>query len=56
MKVRHIICTLNNPTITLRELKDRAQSIGATSFRAQLEKGENGTPHFQFFMSFKNAV
>lgn len=55
MRLRHAICTLNNPSITLQELSDSCKAMGAITFSGQLEKAPNtGTPHFQFYLQFAN--
>lgn len=46
------ICTLNNPIITLESIWD-AEIM--TFMVGQLEMGENGTPHFQFCITFKTT-
>lgn len=53
MKGRTWLCTLNNPDITLEKvhlLTEARYTIG------QLEKGENGTLHLQFFQNFETSV
>ena len=52
---RNYVLTINNPEITLSELLDVFRRNGAIKAIAQLEKGENGTPHFQCFIGFKEA-
>lgn len=49
-----LVFTWNNPTISLKELEDQARHAGAECFTGQLEKGEEGTPHFQFYLRFPN--
>lgn len=53
---RHWSVTINNPTITLDEYRSLCeQALGASALRAQLERGESGTPHIQSHISFKDA-
>jgi len=53
VKSRNWLCTLNNPEgLTLEALHTRS---GAVYTCGQLEKGENGTLHLQFFMNFKDG-
>ena len=53
-KARNWLCTLNNPgeitLATVHELTKATYTVG------QLEKGENGTLHYQFFQNFKVPV
>ena len=53
-KARNWLCTLNNPgeitLATVHELTKATYTVG------QLEKGENGTLHLQFFQNFKIPV
>lgn len=35
-------------------MKDKFMACGAIYLKGQLEKGESGTPHYQFFVSFTN--
>ena len=53
-KANNYIFTWNNPTCNLEELEYIVRSTDAASFIAQLEKGENGTPHFQFFVHYEH--
>lgn len=47
MTARSYIGTLNNPTSTIEEYFNKFFETGAVRFiTGQLEKGENGTPHF----------
>lgn len=54
---RNFTGTMNNPTIALEEflrvLKALPHAIAA---RAQLEKGEEGTPHFQWCVSLSTKA
>ena len=50
----NFICTLNNPNVTVTELADVCKRNGTKTLAAQLEKGESGTPHIQFFLGFDN--
>ena len=49
-----LVCTLNNPgdcsLAKIHELTGAVFTVG------QLEKGENGTLHLQFFQNFKGPV
>lgn len=51
-KSQNYIFTWNNPQVSLGELEMMAKAKGATAFIGQLEKGEEGTAHLQFFMRF----
>lgn len=51
-KSDYFLLTWNNPKINLDELSDFVKSHGCTSFAGQLEKGESGTPHYQFLVRF----
>jgi len=51
-KFRNWIFTLNNPTCTLESLVEIAKKQGCKAFAGQLEKGSNGTPHYQFFIAY----
>lgn len=53
-KSRNFILTKNNPKETLTEFFEILKR-DAVCACAQLERGENGTPHFQAFSSYKNA-
>lgn len=47
MSGRNFTGTKNNPTETLEEFLSTLQRLpNAVAGRAQLEKGESGTPHF----------
>ena len=50
---RNWLCTLNNPEVTLEEIHKQSK---ATYTCGQLERGENGTPHLQFFQNFKSPI
>ena len=50
---RNWICTLNNPTCTLEDIHTRSKAVYTVG---QLEKGENGTLHFQFFQNYKTSI
>lgn len=53
---RNYIITLNNPDVTLQEWFDTAQRLLSPLWiAAQLEQGENGTPHIQASFGFKEA-
>lgn len=46
--------TRNNPTELVEDyLRDFYKNSGAVYVCGQLEKGEEGTPHIQFFVNFK---
>lgn len=48
---RNFTGTMNNPTMTLQEFLTVLKNIPhATAARVQLERGENGTPHFQWVL------
>lgn len=53
---RHFQVVINNPEITLDEFRATCeQQVQALAMRAQIEKGENGTPHIQAHLSFTDA-
>ena len=52
---RHYLCTWNNPTIGLDDLLAKAKAHRAVAFRGQLEKGTEGTPHFQFYLQYAHC-
>lgn len=49
----HWCFTLNNPTIDEHQLVDYLEDFGVTYAVFQLEEGENGTPHYQGYVAFK---
>lgn len=53
-KARNWLCTLNNPDgidlASIHTITGAAYTVG------QLEKGENGTPHLQFYQSFGTQI
>lgn len=53
-KARMYICTLNNPDVVMCEdyLKNWHTKGGAVFVTGQLEKGESGTVHLQYFVQF----
>lgn len=53
MKGTNWICTLNNPEKTLEMLWNPEKMLYMVG---QLEEGQEGTPHLQFFARFKNPV
>lgn len=55
-KARMFIGTLNNPDETALPayLESWHKLAGAVYVTGQLEKGENGTPHLQYFIQFKS--
>ena len=53
-KARTWLCTLNNPDqISLEMIHNLT---GAVYTVGQLEKGENGTIHFQFYQNFNTQI
>lgn len=51
------LITRNNPEIPAQDyLKDLYEKTGAIFVAGQLERGEEGTPHIQAYMNFKQAV
>lgn len=57
LKSRNFLMTLNNPeTMTEDYLKAIHDKLKAVYTCGQLEKGEQGTPHIQFFMNFKEPI
>lgn len=55
---RNWLCTLNNPDITLAEdyLKKWKDSPKCNFVTGQVEKGEQGTVHLQYFLNFSDKV
>lgn len=54
-KFRKWIGTYNNPTVDTREFIERWHTHGGAIYvNGQLEKGDAGTPHIQFFVQFKD--
>jgi hypothetical protein len=53
---RNWVFTLNNPTETGEELRERLSGVNHFRYLVfQKEQGENGTPHFQGYMEFTNG-
>ena len=53
---RHFQVVINNPEIALDEFRALCENqLNATAMQAQIEKGENGTPHIQAHLSFTDA-
>lgn len=55
-KSRNYCLTINNPKETLEEISERGKKHGLLTFNGQLEKGAEGTPHYQIFMAFPNPI
>jgi len=54
-QTRMVIGTLNNPTVDTAEYIEAWSKLDGVVFATgQLEKGENGTPHVQFFVQTKD--
>ena len=54
--VRSYIGTLNNPDLNTKEFLSDFHNLSKAVYTCgQLEIGENGTPHIQFAVHFKNA-
>lgn len=53
VRYRMWLCTFNNPDCTLKDLFDLFQP---TYLCGQLEKGDSGTLHFQFYLHFSKQV
>ncbi len=50
-QTRMCIGTLNNPTVDTQEYLEKWSKIpGVVFVTGQLEKGEEGTPHIQYFV------
>lgn len=48
------LCTLNNPEVDTREYLEKWHTQGKANYVCgQLEKGEEGTVHIQYFVNFK---
>lgn len=53
-KARMWICTLNNPKVDTAEyLEGWSKVPGVAYVTGQLEKGEEGTPHIQYYLHYK---
>ncbi len=49
------LCTLNNPKVDTQEYLEAWSKIpGVVFVTGQLEKGEEGTPHIQYFLHFNS--
>lgn len=56
-KGRNFTGTMNNPELTLTEFVAVLKALpNAVAGRAQLERGENGTPHFQWCVSLSKVA
>lgn len=53
VKSRNWLCTLNNPDMSLEKIHELS---GAVYTCGQLEKGQEGTVHLQFFQNYKGGV
>lgn len=54
IQARYWIGTLNNPDCSPTEFVAKAEKLTKFKFIIlQLERGENGTPHFQFYLEFE---
>lgn len=53
VRFRMWLCTLNNPKVSLKDLFDL---FNPQYMCGQLEKGESGTEHFQFYLHFSKQV
>lgn len=57
MRTQYVICTWNNPTKTLDEYFEELFDTGKLTFIAgQLERGEQGTDHFQFYVECSSRL
>lgn len=57
MSGRNFTGTMNNPTMTGEEFLDMLKRIpNCSAACAQLEKGENGTPHFQWMLTLSKVA
>jgi hypothetical protein len=53
-RARNWICTLNNPDIEIKDYLEAWFTKGKAAYVCgQLEKGEEGTPHIQYYLNFK---
>lgn len=57
VRSRSWLCTLNNHEDEYEQLQDRLRDLGDRLLYAcgQGERGEQGTPHLQFMVEFRNA-
>lgn len=56
VKARWFIFTLNNPKEEIEQIWTRFQKGGCKFLTGQTERGESGTPHFQFVAWFANQT
>lgn len=57
MTARNYLGTLNNPKVETKDYLEKWSTVkDVTYVCGQLEKGENGTVHIQYFLNFKNSV
>lgn len=57
MKARIWLCTYNNPKVEPEEYLRCWHTIaGARYVCGQVEKGEAGTPHIQYYLNYSNPV
>lgn len=55
-RARMVIGTLNNPPVDTQEyLEAWKKRPGVCFVTGQLEKGEEGTPHIQYFLSLEQS-
>lgn len=54
-KKRSFVFTINNPKLDVDELIEAFRNLKAVALVFQYEVGENGTPHYQGWVRFKNA-
>lgn len=55
VKKRSFVFTINNPKLDPQEFVELIRNMKATALLFQHEVGENGTPHYQGWLRFKNA-
>lgn len=56
-RLRHVVFTINNPNCTLDEFKQRLSQLERVVYAiVQLERGEQGTPHFQGYMELNKQT
>ncbi len=55
MKSKNFLITFNNPDVDIHQFIDLIKGAGFTYCRAQLERGDSGTPHIQAVFGGKST-